>query len=256
MTCFIWFGNYFNGALVHENNNYQPNNRFKKFCRQVISAGPFSQSEILLALLYLLKFKMKQHRPSIILQVPTIPTINTVFIIPTISTINTVPKIPTIPTIPTTTLTAKSNHHHYNGLKIEYQVFACSLMLASKFWVDNTYANKVWSKTLNIPVSKLNLMEMEFLKTLDYQLYVSEHKYLEWINFLTNYVVTHISPSSNSRNNYRSSQNNNQLELLRHKKRTITNAFDDEMIMALSKRPNYCQQNQKTKLPTKQHYKS
>ncbi|CAG8491777.1 4451_t:CDS:2 [Diversispora eburnea] len=63
----------------------------------------------------------------------------------------------------------------------EYRTFTCALMLANKFLDDNTYTNKTWSEVTNIPVTEINMMEKEFLSSLDYQLYVSEQQYFEWV---------------------------------------------------------------------------
>ncbi|CAG8449563.1 24017_t:CDS:2 [Dentiscutata erythropus] len=69
----------------------------------------------------------------------------------------------------------------------EYRTFTVALMLANKFLDDNTYTNKTWSEVTNIPVSEINTMEMEFLGSLNYQLYVSEKQYFDWVQNLSNY---------------------------------------------------------------------
>ncbi|KAF0545112.1 putative mucin [Gigaspora margarita] len=69
----------------------------------------------------------------------------------------------------------------------EYRTFTVALMLANKFLDDNTYTNKTWSEVTNIPVSEINTMEMEFLGSLNYQLYVSEKQYFDWVQNLSTY---------------------------------------------------------------------
>ncbi|KAG2189098.1 hypothetical protein INT44_004240 [Umbelopsis vinacea] len=64
----------------------------------------------------------------------------------------------------------------------EFRLFTTSLILANKFLDDNTYTNKTWSEVSNIPVNELNIMEIEFLSALDYNVYVSEEQYLSWIS--------------------------------------------------------------------------
>src|ERR1043165_5192164 len=71
----------------------------------------------------------------------------------------------------------------------EYRTFTVALMLANKFLDDNTYTNKTWSEVTNIPVSEINTMEMEFLSSLDYELYVSEQQYFEWVRKTNSYVT-------------------------------------------------------------------
>ncbi|CAG8780567.1 8698_t:CDS:2, partial [Racocetra fulgida] len=69
----------------------------------------------------------------------------------------------------------------------EYRTFTVALMLANKFLDDNTYTNKTWSEVTNIPVCEINTMEMEFLGSLNYQLYVSEKQYFDWVQNLSTY---------------------------------------------------------------------
>ncbi|RIA92854.1 cyclin PHO80-like protein, partial [Glomus cerebriforme] len=70
----------------------------------------------------------------------------------------------------------------------EYRTFTVALMLANKFLDDNTYTNKTWSEVTNIPVSEINTMEMEFLSSLDYELYVSERQYFEWVRKMDTFI--------------------------------------------------------------------
>lgn len=71
----------------------------------------------------------------------------------------------------------------------EYRTFTVALMLANKFLDDNTYTNKTWSEVTNIPVSEINTMEMEFLSSLDYELYVSERQYFEWVRKMDSFIA-------------------------------------------------------------------
>jgi len=71
----------------------------------------------------------------------------------------------------------------------EYRTFTVALMLANKFLDDNTYTNKTWSEVTKIPVSEINTMEMEFLSSLDYELYVSEQQYFEWVRKTNSFIV-------------------------------------------------------------------
>ncbi|CAG8455557.1 10515_t:CDS:2 [Paraglomus brasilianum] len=63
----------------------------------------------------------------------------------------------------------------------EFRAFTVALMLANKFLDDNTYTNKTWSEVTNIPVKEINIMEMEFLSSLDFSLFVSLDDYYNWV---------------------------------------------------------------------------
>ncbi|CAG8576872.1 375_t:CDS:2 [Diversispora eburnea] len=61
MTNFILFGDHSSGEGIRGDFvSYEPSYEFKKFCCQIFSAGSFSSSEIILALLYIAKLKMKR----------------------------------------------------------------------------------------------------------------------------------------------------------------------------------------------------
>ncbi|CAG8447005.1 15949_t:CDS:2 [Acaulospora morrowiae] len=79
----------------------------------------------------------------------------------------------------------------------EYRTFTVALMLSNKFLDDNTYTNKTWSEVTNIPVSEINTMEMEFLSSLNYQLYVSEQQFFDWVRNM----ITFVSIGDDRRNN-------------------------------------------------------
>jgi Cyclin len=63
----------------------------------------------------------------------------------------------------------------------EYRLFVCTLNLAMKFLVDNTYSNKTWHKLSRIPLVEINMAEVEFIKALGYDLAVCEEKYFAWL---------------------------------------------------------------------------
>ncbi|KAK9727377.1 hypothetical protein K7432_001909 [Basidiobolus ranarum] len=69
----------------------------------------------------------------------------------------------------------------------EYRLFTVALMLASKFLDDATFTNKVWAEVTRVPVKELNLMELEFLSFVDFDLYVSEREFLHWLQCLGHY---------------------------------------------------------------------
>ncbi|KAJ3122782.1 hypothetical protein HK098_002473 [Nowakowskiella sp. JEL0407] len=62
----------------------------------------------------------------------------------------------------------------------ECRMLVCALMLAMKVLMDNTYTNRTWNKVSKIPIEELNVMEIEFLVQLRFDLYVTEAEYYRW----------------------------------------------------------------------------
>ncbi|KAG2229115.1 hypothetical protein BDF21DRAFT_416549 [Thamnidium elegans] len=63
----------------------------------------------------------------------------------------------------------------------EVRLFTTSLVLANKYLDDNTFANKTWSQVSSIPISELNIMEMEFLSALNFTIHISQTQFYDWI---------------------------------------------------------------------------
>ncbi|RCI05569.1 hypothetical protein CU098_001226 [Rhizopus stolonifer] len=59
----------------------------------------------------------------------------------------------------------------------EYRLFTVALMLGNKFLDDNTFTNKTWSKVTGMKVKDLNMMELEFLNVLGFQLFVQKEEF-------------------------------------------------------------------------------
>ena len=53
-----------------------------------------------------------------------------------------------------------------------YRLLAVSLILGSKFLDDNTFINRSWSDVTAIKVSELNVLEIEWLKLIKYELHI------------------------------------------------------------------------------------
>jgi hypothetical protein len=53
-----------------------------------------------------------------------------------------------------------------------YRMLAVSLILGSKFLDDNTFINRSWSDVTAIKVNELNLLEIEWLKLIKYELHI------------------------------------------------------------------------------------
>lgn len=53
-----------------------------------------------------------------------------------------------------------------------YRMLVTSLLLGSKFLDDNTFQNRSWSEVSNIPVSELNVLEIEWLLAINWDMHV------------------------------------------------------------------------------------
>ncbi|CAM0142883.1 unnamed protein product [Umbelopsis sp. WA50703] len=78
----------------------------------------------------------------------------------------------------------RQRHSQTGETGSEYRLFVVSLMLASKFLDDSTYASRTWAQVSQFPIAELNQCEMEFLDAIGYSLHVPELKYLEWLKYL------------------------------------------------------------------------
>lgn len=63
----------------------------------------------------------------------------------------------------------------------EYRLLVCTLNLAMKYLVDNTYSNKTWHKLSKIPLLEINMAEIEFITQLKYDLHVYQEKFFSWL---------------------------------------------------------------------------
>ncbi|KAI7860228.1 cyclin-domain-containing protein, partial [Circinella umbellata] len=70
----------------------------------------------------------------------------------------------------------------------EVRLFTTALILANKFLDDNTFTNKTWSDVSSIPVRELNIMEMEFLSALNYNIYIHHQKFSAWVSQCQHWV--------------------------------------------------------------------
>jgi len=66
------------------------------------------------------------------------------------------------------------------SLLCQRKTFLASLMISSKFLQDRTYSNKAWSKISGLSVLELGEMERNFLKVLDWTLFVREGEWEKW----------------------------------------------------------------------------
>ncbi|KAI8584172.1 hypothetical protein K450DRAFT_218513 [Umbelopsis ramanniana AG] len=78
----------------------------------------------------------------------------------------------------------RQGHAQTGAAGSEYRLLVASLMLASKFLDDSTYASRTWAQVSRIPLDDLNKSETEFLIAIGYSLHVPELQYLEWLKYL------------------------------------------------------------------------
>ncbi|GJJ13839.1 hypothetical protein Clacol_008096 [Clathrus columnatus] len=84
----------------------------------------------------------------------------------------------------------KEENHFTNGKAgSEFRVAVVALMLANKFIDDNTYTNKTWSDVSGIELQEINKMEREFLRGVDFRLYVNTDTYKAWVKLLEGLVA-------------------------------------------------------------------
>ena len=68
------------------------------------------------------------------------------------------------------TILSERRNYSYDGADV-YSMLTTALLLGSKFLDDNTFQNRSWSDVSNIPVSRLNMLESDWLKALDWNLH-------------------------------------------------------------------------------------
>ncbi|KAJ3280022.1 hypothetical protein HK104_000986 [Borealophlyctis nickersoniae] len=66
------------------------------------------------------------------------------------------------------------------------RMFLSSLIVAAKYIQDRNYSNKAWAKISGLPLSEINANELEFLKAIDYHLFVSQKTFVGWSGMLLN----------------------------------------------------------------------
>ncbi|KAI9145012.1 cyclin-domain-containing protein [Paraphysoderma sedebokerense] len=70
----------------------------------------------------------------------------------------------------------------------EYRFFIVSVILASKKLLDNAYTNKSFSVVTGINATELSIMELEFLKAVNYDLYVSVDEWKDWLEEIRTWI--------------------------------------------------------------------
>ncbi|KAK9762897.1 hypothetical protein K7432_010909 [Basidiobolus ranarum] len=71
----------------------------------------------------------------------------------------------------------------------EVRIFTMAVLLANKYLDDKTFHNQFWSNVTGIPVEEITRMEVEFLASIQYQLFVSKEEYFSWLKFLEHFII-------------------------------------------------------------------
>ncbi|TPX71241.1 hypothetical protein SpCBS45565_g01214 [Spizellomyces sp. 'palustris'] len=69
----------------------------------------------------------------------------------------------------------------------EYRLFATALLLANKVMDDHRFTNSAWSQVTGLSVEELNIMEREFLQSLEYRLHMPDYSYFLWLQSLQSF---------------------------------------------------------------------
>jgi len=80
-----------------------------------------------------------------------------------------------------TLLSNECNYRYGNGQV--HRMLTIALLLGSKFLDDNTFQNRSWSEVSNIPVSDLNVLEVDWLAAIAWTMHVDPHDpngFLRW----------------------------------------------------------------------------
>ena len=72
-------------------------------------------------------------------------------------------------------------------------IFGIAVMLAQKFFSDKTFDKKAWSKILKIDIKNLIELEIEFLKAINYELFITEKEYILWVYAIENMKVNFLN---------------------------------------------------------------
>ena len=75
----------------------------------------------------------------------------------------------------------------FNEIQLNYfiihKLIIASLIISIKFNEDNFYSNKIYAKICGINKEEINKLEIEFLKLIDFNLFVDEEIFFEYSEF-------------------------------------------------------------------------
>ncbi|KAK9766620.1 PHO85 cyclin-5 [Basidiobolus ranarum] len=77
-----------------------------------------------------------------------------------------------------------------NFAKCGRRMFIAALIVAGKFIQDKHVKNCVWAKFTRTPLLEINMVELAFLRLIDYNLFVPAAAFVRWSTLLSNYICT------------------------------------------------------------------
>ncbi|CAG8637839.1 7702_t:CDS:1, partial [Diversispora eburnea] len=83
----------------------------------------------------------------------------------------------------------KGNNTNFTN---EYQLFTIALMLSNKWLNDKKYASKIWSEVSYISRAEIDTLEISFLKSLNFKMYITGEEHSFWLNCIKNYHLSDI----------------------------------------------------------------
>jgi hypothetical protein len=92
-----------------------------------------------------------------------------------------------------------------------HRLLGVTIMISAKLNEDQPYSNKSWSKILGIPLRELNVVEINFLTTIDFNLRIDLNDLNTWINSILIFATT--PPIQNSGNATENIEDQNSSEL-------------------------------------------
>ncbi|RKO98749.1 hypothetical protein CXG81DRAFT_28443 [Caulochytrium protostelioides] len=63
----------------------------------------------------------------------------------------------------------------------EYRLFIVALVLSQKYLDDNRFTNRTWSEVSGIGLRDLNVVEIDFLVRIEWNMYVAKAEYTQWL---------------------------------------------------------------------------
>ena len=90
------------------------------------------------------------------------------------------------------TLLSATGNYTYGGGRV-FHMLTTALLLGSKFLDDNTFQNRSWSEVSNIPVGELDILELEWLVAIDWNMHIDPNDpegFYSWRNRWVNWSET------------------------------------------------------------------
>ncbi|ORY06341.1 hypothetical protein K493DRAFT_296087 [Basidiobolus meristosporus CBS 931.73] len=77
-----------------------------------------------------------------------------------------------------------------NFAKCGRRMFIAALIVSGKFLNDKYLKNCTWAQLTKTPVAEINMVELSFLRLIDYNLFVPVSAFVRWSTLLSNYICT------------------------------------------------------------------